>query len=172
MGRPRVTGQQLASPQDVVATTAERPRLMGPGAGGTPRDRERVTGTGPWDRLGEARVEVRWVDVQDWPGPHRHASVVTTDRTIKPQPLVDCDTRRGAIEPTFQACREDLQLESTTGEGQPTVLRCTPCVVGLSTLVVRRYGPLPRPWGTLSTVVGRGTSTVPVSAMLTCVRRA
>jgi hypothetical protein len=51
-GRPRVQGQKLASPQEVVAHTAKRNSLMVAWYGGTIRDIEVVTGTGHWHRIG------------------------------------------------------------------------------------------------------------------------
>jgi hypothetical protein len=85
---------------------------------------------------------------------------------------VECYTPRWSIDTTFQECREDLKLESTKGYGQQTVLRFTPCLFGLYTLVVLLYLQLPRPSNTLSAVCWRGKSTVTFSAMMTCVRRA
>jgi hypothetical protein len=140
--------------------------------GGTTRDIEVVTGTGHWDHIGEVLVEVRWGSVHDGTGTHRAEYFFTTDPTMTPQQIVACDTPRWSIETTFQECREDLKLESTKGDGQPTVLRCTPCVFGLYTLVVRLYLQLPYPSSPLSAVFWRGKSTVTFSDMMTCVRRA
>jgi hypothetical protein len=172
MGRPRVKGQQLASPQEVVAHTATRTRLRVAWYGGTTRDIEIVTGTGPWYRIGEDLVAVRWVYVHDGTGTHRDEYCLTTALTMKPQQIVECDTQRWSIETTFQACREDLQLESTTGYGQQTVLRCTPCVCGRYTIVVRLYLQLPKSSRSLRAIFWRGKSTVTCSDRLTCVRRA
>jgi hypothetical protein len=63
MGRPRLKGQHLASPQAVVAQRTERPHLRVAWYGGASRDIDMVTGTGPWYRMGEALVAVRWVYV-------------------------------------------------------------------------------------------------------------
>jgi hypothetical protein len=70
-GRPRVKGQPLASPQEVVATTAPRTRLTVAWPGGSTRDLQGITGTGHWYRIGEALVEVRWVHVHDGTGTPR-----------------------------------------------------------------------------------------------------
>jgi hypothetical protein len=172
MGRPRVKGQKLASPQEVVANTAKRTNLMVAWYGGTTRDIEVVTGTGHWYRIGEALVEVRWVYVHDGTGTHRDEYFLTTDITMRPQQIVECYTQRWSIETTFQEGREDLKLESTKGYGQPTVLRLTPCLFGLYTVVVLLYLQLPRPSRTLRAVFWRGKSTVTFSDMMTCVRRA
>jgi hypothetical protein len=92
--------------------------------------------------------------------------------TMKPQQIVECDTQRWSIETTFQECREFLKLGSTKGYSQQTILRFTPCVFGLYTMVVLLYLQLLHPAGTLSAVFWRGKSTVTFSDMMTCVRRA
>jgi hypothetical protein len=155
-----------------VAHTTERTRLTVAWYGGTMRAIAIVTGTGHWYRIGEDLVDVRWVYVHDWTGTHRDEYVLTTDLTMKPQRLVECDTQRRSIDTTFQACRESLKLDSTQGDGQHTVLRFTPGVFGLSTMVVLLYLQLPSSSSTLSALFWRGQSTVTCSAMLTCVRRA
>jgi hypothetical protein len=90
---------------------------------------------------------------------------------MKPQQMVESYTQRWSIETTFQECREDLQLESTTGLGQQTVLRFPPCLFGLYTIVVLLYLQLPRSSNPRSAVCWRGKSTVTFSDMMTCVRR-
>jgi DDE superfamily endonuclease len=71
IGRPRVKGQKLLSPQEVVAQTRHRTRLAVAWYGGTSRDMEIVTGTGHWYRIGASLVAVRWGYVHDGTGPHR-----------------------------------------------------------------------------------------------------
>jgi hypothetical protein len=172
MGRPRVKGPTLAAPQEVVANTATRTRLTVAWYGGTTREIAIVSGTGHWSRIGEDLVEVRWVYVHDGTGTHRDEYCLTTALTMTPQQMVACDTPRWSIETTFQECREYLKLESTKGDGQHTVLRFTPCLFGLYTMVVLLYRQLPKSSSGLRAIVWRGKSTVPFSDMLTCVRRA
>jgi hypothetical protein len=166
-----VKGQKRASPQQVVAHTAKRTSLTVAWYGGTTRDIEVVTGTGHWYRIGEDLVEVRWVYVHDGTGTHRDEYFFTTDITMKPQQMVECYTQRWSIETTFQECREYLKLESTKGYSQQTVLRFTPCLFGLYTLVVLLYLQLPSSSNTLRAIYWRGKSTVTFSDRLTCVRR-
>jgi hypothetical protein len=172
MGRPRVQGQPRAAPPEVVANTPTRTRLTVAWYGGTTREIEIVTGTGHWYRIGEDRVDVRWGYVHDGTGTHRDESFLTTDITMKPQPMVACDTQRWSIDTTFQECREYLKRESTKGDGQHTVLRCTPGVFGRYTMVVLLSRQLPSSSSTLRAIFWRGNSTVTVSDRLTCVRRA
>jgi DDE superfamily endonuclease len=172
IGRPRVKGQKLASPQEVVANTAKRTSLTVAWYGGSTRDVEVVTGTGHWYRIGEDLVAVRWVYVHDCAGTHRDEYFFTTDITMKPQQIVECYTQRWSIETTFQECREHLKLESTKSYGQQTVLRFNPCLFGLYTMVVLLYLQLPHPFNILGTVFWKGKSTVTFSDMIMCVRRA
>lgn len=165
-------GQKLASPHEVVAPTAARTRLRGAWYGGTTSEREVVTGTGHGYRLGDALGDVRWVSVHDGPGTHRDAYCLTTDSTRKPPQMGECYPQRGAMETTVQEGRDSRPLESTPGYGPPTGLRLPPCWCGLYTMVVRLSRQLPRPARTLRPIVWRDKSTVPLSAMLTGVRRA
>jgi hypothetical protein len=171
MGRPRVKGQKLASPQEVVANTAERTRLTVAWYGGSSRDIEVITGTGYWYRIGEDLVEVRWVYVHDCTGTHRDEYLFTTSITLRPRQIVEYYTQRWSIETTFQECREYLKLESTKGYCQTTVLRLTPCLFGLYTVLVLLYLQLPKTSRTLRAVFWRGKTTVTFSDMMTCVRR-
>ena len=171
IGRPRVKGQKLASPQEVVANTAKRTRLTVAWYGGTRRDIEVVTGTGHWYRIGEDLVEVRWVYVHDGTGTHRDEYFLTTALTMTPQQMVECYTQRWSIETTFQECREYLKLESLKCYGQQTVLRFTPCLFGLYSIVVLLYLQLPEPLRSTCVISWKGKLTVTFSDMMACVRR-
>jgi hypothetical protein len=172
LGRPRVKGQKLPSPQEVVAHRTRRTHLAVAWYGGTTRNIEMVTGTGHWYRIGEALVAVRWVYVHDGTGTHRDEYFFTTNLSLRPKPIVECYTQRWSIETTFQECREYLNRESTKCYGQQTVLRFTPCIFGLYTLIVLLYLQLPEPLRLPIVVSWRAKSTTTFADMLTCVRRA
>jgi hypothetical protein len=93
-GRPRVQGQKLGSPQEVVANTAARTSLTVAWYGGTTRDIKVVTGIGHGYRIGEALVAGRWVYGHACTGTPRDASCFTTDITRRPQQLGECYTPR------------------------------------------------------------------------------
>jgi hypothetical protein len=170
-GRPRVKGPKLPSPRAVVAHGPRRTRLTVVWYGGGTRDIEIVTGTGHWYRIGEALVAVRWVFVHDCTGTHRDEYLFTTDLQMPPQQIVEAYTQRWSIETTFQECREHLKLESTKCYGQQTVLRFTPCLFGLYTIVVLLYLQLPALLRLPSMLSWRGKSTTTFADMLMCVRR-
>jgi hypothetical protein len=98
MGRPRVKGQKLPSPQAVVAHSPRRTRLAVAWYGGSTRDIAIVTGTGHWYRIGEALVAVRWVFVHDCTGTHRDEYLFTTNLHLCPKQIVECYTQRWSIE--------------------------------------------------------------------------
>jgi hypothetical protein len=172
VGRPRVKGQRLASPQEVVAHRTRRTRLRVAWYGGTTRAIECVTGTGHWYRIGEALVAVRWVYVHDATGTHRDEYLFTTDLQMRPQQIVEGYTQRWSIETTFQECREYLKLESTKCYSQQTVLRFAPCLFGLYTLIILLYLQLPDPLHFPAVLSWHGKSTVTFADMMMCVRRA
>jgi hypothetical protein len=171
IGRPRVKGQKLPSPQEEVAHSPRRTRLAVAWYGGTSRDIEMVTGTGHWYRIGEDLVAVRWVYVHDDTGTPRDEYLFTTDLSLRPQQIVECYTQRWSIETTFQECREHLKLESTKCYSQQTVLRFTPCLFGLYTIVVLLYLQLPDLLRLPIMVSWSGKSTTTFADMITCVRR-
>ena len=172
MGRPRVQGQPRPAPQAVVAPRTRRTRLVGAWYGGTSRALASVPGTGPWSRLGEDLVDVRWGYVHEGTGPQRDAYGLTPALTMPPQQLVAWYPPRWPLETTCQACREDRRLESATGDGQQSVLRFTPCGCGLSTRVGLLSLQLPTSASRLRASFWRGHATVTVSDRLTGVRRA
>jgi hypothetical protein len=171
-GRPRVKGHKLPSPQEEVAHSPRRTRLAVAWYGGTSRDIEIVTGIGHWYRIGEDLVAIRWVYVHDCTGTHRDEYFFTTDLSMCPKQIVECYTQRWSIETTFQECREHLKLESTKCYSQQTVLRFTPCLFGLYTIVVLLYLQLPDLLRLPIMVSWSGKSTTTFADMITCVRRA
>jgi hypothetical protein len=172
IGRPRVKGLTLPSPQEEVAHSPRRTRLAVAWYGGTSRDIEIVTGIGHWYRIGEDLVAIRWVYVHDCTGTHRDEYLFTTDLSMGPRQIVECYTQRWSIETTFQECREHLKLESTKCSSQQTVLRFIPCLFGLDTIVVLLYLQLPAFLRLPIMLSWSGKSTTTFADMITWVRRA
>jgi Transposase DDE domain len=172
IARPRVKGQKLPSPREEVAHSTRRTRLAVAWYGGASRDIEMVTGTGLWYRIGEDLVAVRWVHVHDCTGTHRDEYFFTTDLSMRPEQIVECYTQRWSIETTFQEGREHLKLESTKCYSQQTVLRFTPCLFGLYTIVVLLYLQLPDLLRLPIMVSWSGKSTTTFADIMTGMRQA
>lgn len=142
-GRPRVKGDKLPTPQEVVGKTKKRKRLQVAWYGGGTRKVDIVTGTGHWFKSGHGLVEVRWVYVHDVSGTHRDDYLFTTNTKLTPQQIIEIFTKRWNIETTFQEMRSHFRLESTCGRKKETVLRAAPCLFGVYSMVVLLYERMP-----------------------------
>jgi hypothetical protein len=143
MGRPRVKGDRRPKPREAVADAPRREPLTVDWYGGGRRAVEVVTGTGHWYKAGHGLVPIRWVFVHDLDGTHRDEYLYTTDTTLEPAEVVTGYTGRWSIECTFQESRAHLHAETTRGRCRSTVLRATPCLLGLYSVVALLYHTLP-----------------------------
>jgi hypothetical protein len=141
-GRPRVKGDRRPKPRAAVAAAAPR-QVVSVGWYGGSRRVEVVTGTGHWYQAGNGLVPIRWVFVHDLDGTHRDEYFYTTDPELDPAGIVTRYARRWSIECTFQECRAHLRAETTRGWCRRTVLRATPCLFGLYSVVALLYHDLP-----------------------------
>jgi hypothetical protein len=169
-GRPRVKGQKLPTPEEVVAK-AQRTRLNVAWYGGGRRDVEVVSGIGHWYRAGQGLVEVRWVHVHDLTGTHRDEYFYSTDVTMTAQAIIEEYTGRWNIETTFEDARAYLGLESTRGRCERTVLRAEPCLLGLYSVVALMYWLLPTADQEQGEVAWEGKQQVTFSDAISAVRR-
>jgi hypothetical protein len=170
-GRPRVKGNKVANPEQVVSG-AERTRLTKVAwYGGGVRDVEVVTGTGHWYKAGQGLVELRWVFVHDLTGTHRDEYFFTTDMEMEVKEVIETYVGRWNEETTFQEMRSYLGLETTRGWKEKTVLRAAPCLFGLYTLVACLYSQLPRQYARVRAVQWVGKVGVTFSDAITAVRR-
>jgi hypothetical protein len=142
-GRPRVKGARRPKPRAAVAAAQSRRRLTVGWYGGGTRRVEVVTGTGHWYKAGDGLVPVRWVFVHDLQGTHRDEYFYATDTGLRPAEIVTSYARRWSIECTFQECRAHLRSATTRGWCRRTVLRSSPCLFGLYSVVAILYHALP-----------------------------
>jgi hypothetical protein len=170
-GRPRVKGKNLPAPAEVVASTLKRQRLDVAWYGGGRRRVEVVTGTACWYKGGRPLVPVRWVFVHDLSGTHRDEYFLTTEPTMSPEMVIETYTGRWNIETTFQEARSYLGWETTRGWSRNTVLRVSPCLFGLYTVVAYLYAELPVRYQRVRVVDWPGKHDVTFSDAITAVRR-
>ena len=171
-GRPRVRGDRLPKPRQVVAELdpQSRTRLTVGWYGGGTRRVAVVTRTGHWYKAGHGLVPLRWVFVEDLSGTHRHEYFFTTNLSLTPTAVIGHYCGRWNIETTFQECRSCLGLETTRGYCRNTVLRAAPCLFGLYTVVAILFHGLP-PTQRLGGVAWPGKTAITFSDALTAVRR-
>ena len=133
-GRKPVKGKAL--PRPGVASASQRGRRATIGwYGGRSRRVWLVDGEGVWYRSGRGIVPVRWVRVRDCKGTHRDEYLFSTDPSMTPERIAEAYTGRWSIETTFQECHAHLGLESPRCRVRDAVLRLTPCLLALYTLV-------------------------------------
>jgi hypothetical protein len=169
-GRPRVKGQRRPKPREAVAAARRfKRRTVGWYGGGTRRV-ETATGSGHWYKAGEGLVPIFWVFVRDREGTHRDEYFYTTDVTLGARQVIAYYTGRWNIETTFQEVRSCLHLETTRGWCRATVLRMTPCLFGLYSVVASLYNRLPA-GRRVGAITWPGKTGVTFSDALAAVRR-
>lgn len=138
-GRPRVKGDKLPAPQDVVAAAPDRKRAVVGWYGGEKRRIEFVSGTGHWYKGGDGLVPIRWVFVHDLDGTHEDRYFYSTDPSFSPSKIVTLYTARWSIEVTFEEVRFHLGFHTTRCWGEKSVLRAGPLLLGLFSVVCLVY---------------------------------
>jgi DDE superfamily endonuclease len=170
-GRPAVKGAKIDTPQQVVAKTKKKTRLVVGWYGGGQRRVEVVTGTGHWYRAGQGLVELRWVYVRDLQGTHRDEYFFSTRTSMTAQEIIETYGRRWNLETTFQEMRSYLKLESTRGWSKKTVQRAEPCLFGMYTVVACLYDLAPQQYKGSRGVDWEGKEHQTFSDAMTAVRK-
>ena len=169
-GRPAAKGKRLAKPREAVSAARRHKRTTVGWYGGGTRRVETSTGTGHWYKSGKGLVPIRWVFVRDREGTHRDEYFYTTDVGLSVEQLIGYYTGRWNIETTFEEVRSGLHLEMTCGWCRETVLRVTPCLFGLYSVVAWLYNELPA-CQRVGSIAWPGKAGVTFSDALTAVRR-
>lgn len=138
MGRPPIKGKSLPRPKQAADSTRSRHTTI-PWYGGKQRRVELVHGDGMWYRSGRGVIAVRWVRVRDRGGTHRDEYLFTTAPSMRADRIAALYTRRWSIEVSFQECRAHLGLEDPRCRVRAAVLRLTPCLFGLYSVVALTF---------------------------------
>jgi hypothetical protein len=133
-GRPRLKGEKLPAPRDVVAASGLKRSTVG-WYGGKTRRVGFVSGTGHWYKGGDGLVPVRWVFVHDLEGTHEDGYFYCTDPSLSPSRIITLYTGRWSIEVTFHEARQHLGFHTPRSWTRASVLRTAPCLLGLFSLV-------------------------------------
>jgi hypothetical protein len=168
--RPRVKGDKLPTPEQVVAG-ATRTRRDVAWYGGGRREVGIVGGTGQWYKAGEGLVAVRRVYVHDLTGSQRDEYFFTTGVGLSAPEVIEAYLGRGDEGTSFQEMRSYLGSEPTRGWTEETVRRAAPCLFGAYTLVACWYSQWPKRYAGVRAVDRAGTQEVTFSDAITAVRR-
>jgi len=135
-GRPRVKGerqptlaQRLLDPDTVWET------LTVPWYGGGTAQVDVATGTAIWYHAGQPTVDLRWVLLRDPAGQFEPQALLSTDPTVSPAQIITWFVARWPLEVTFHEVRAHLGVETQRQWSDLAILRTTPALLGLFSLV-------------------------------------
>jgi hypothetical protein len=135
-GRPRLKGKRQPSLQERLSdprTTWER--LTVNWYGGKTRVVDVATGTAVWYHPGEPTVSIRWVLIRDPDSKFDPTALLCTDQAICPAQIIEWFVLRWQVEVTFHEVRTHLGVETQRQWSDLAILRTTPALLGLFSLV-------------------------------------
>jgi hypothetical protein len=109
--------------------------LTVPWYGGGTAQVEAATGTALWYHPGDPTVALRWVLLRDPAGQFEPQALLSTDPTVPPAQIVAWFVARWPLEVTFREVRAHLGVETQRQWSDLAILRTTPALLGLFSLV-------------------------------------
>jgi len=103
--------------------------------GGETRLVELASGTALWYHPGVPVVPLRWVLIRDPSGQLEPQALLSTDQAVLPRQLVEWFVLRWQLEVTFEEARAHLGIETQRQWSDLAILRTTPALLGLFSLV-------------------------------------
>lgn len=94
-----------------------------------------ATGTAVCYHAGIPPVPIRWVLVRDPTGEHEPAALLSTDLEAPPAMILGWFVSRWRVETTFQEVRTHLGVETQRQWSDLAILRTTPALLGLFSLI-------------------------------------
>ena len=136
-GRPRKKGQKQPKLETRLTDKATHwsRLLVSHWYGRTNYEVELATGTALWYHSGMPPVTIRWVLVRDAKGKFDAKGFLSTDPSLSPLAMLTFFVRRWRVEVTFEEVRRHLGVETQRQWSALAVLRSTPCLMGLFSLV-------------------------------------
>jgi hypothetical protein len=103
--------------------------------GGTTREMELATGTALWYQSPVPPVAIRWVLIRDPKGQYEPTALLCTDQHVDAVQIVEWFVLRWSLEVTFHEVRAHLGVETQRQWSDLAILRTTPALLGLFSLV-------------------------------------
>lgn len=135
-GRPALKGQR----QPTLAFRLQDPQTVWQKCtvswyAGISRQVELATGTALWYHPGVAPVAIRWVLVRDPEGKFASQALLCTEQSAEAVQIVEWFVMRWPVEVTFHEVRTHLGVETQRQWSDLAILRTTPALLGLFSLV-------------------------------------
>jgi hypothetical protein len=137
IGRPALKGKRRPELNAVLANskTVWTAVMLTDWYGGQTRKLEYVSATAVWYHNGMPPAAIRWVLVRDPAGQRDAQAFLCTDLELEPTAILKRFVSRWRIETTFQEAREHLGVETQRQWSDLAILRTTPALLGLYSLV-------------------------------------
>ena len=137
MGRPRMKGKRLDSPQQ-RAKRSRRWKKLDVVISGRPATVHVQVFDALWHIVGGSRT-MRFVLVRDWPGHKKDDVLVSTDLQLNAKDIIDGYCQRWSIEETFGWAKSRLGLEDPHNRTEHAVQRTAPMALWTYSIVVLWY---------------------------------
>jgi hypothetical protein len=135
-GRPRKKGARqpsLAARLNDPATIWQEASVQW--YGGSTRTLQLASGTAVWYHGGLPPVSLRWVLIRDPEGKFEPQALLSTSCELRPEQIVEWFVMRWQLEVTFEEARAHLGVETQRQWSDLAILRTTPALLGLFSLV-------------------------------------
>ncbi len=136
-GRPRLKGARLPTLQKVAGDdkTAWTLVTVRNWYGEARREIEIASDTAVWYHGGKPPVPIRWVLIRDPKSKFETQALLCTVQSTAPEQIVEWFVRRWQVEVTFHEVRTHLGVESQHQWTDLAIMRTTPALLGLFSLV-------------------------------------
>ena len=136
-GRPRKKGKRLPTLEKVAEDKRTRWKRLTVQEwyGEKQRKIEITTGTAVWYHSGEPPLSIRWVIVRDPKKVFKTQALLCTDLHLSAEQIVKWFPRRWQVEVTFHEVRTHLGVETQRQWADLSILRVTPALLSLFSLV-------------------------------------
>lgn len=136
IGRPRLKGARQPTMAARVADEAtEWTEVTVAWYGRTRKSIRLASGTAVWYHSGMAPVSICWVVIIDPAGQFEPQALLCTDSTAEAKQIVEWFVLRWQLEVTFEEARAHLGVETQRQWSELAILRSTPCLLALFSLV-------------------------------------
>ena len=137
MGRPRKKGQRLPTLETIAEDKQTRWKRLTVQQwyGEKKRMIEITSKTAVWHHTGHPPVPMRWVLVRDPKQIFKTQALLCTDTNISAEQIVQWFVRRWQVEVTFHEVRTHLGIETQRQWADLSILRITPALLGLFSMV-------------------------------------
>ncbi|MFT6021024.1 MAG: hypothetical protein ACI9CQ_003830, partial [Saprospiraceae bacterium] len=136
-GRPPVKGERLPSLKErlIDPETKWEQVVFSQWYAETNKEMEITSGTAIWYRGGKPAVPIKWVLISDPQNKLKPMAIQSTDLDLEPIEIVRHYLKRWCVEVTFEEVREHLGVETQRQWSNFSILRTTPCLMALFSIV-------------------------------------